>query len=726
MPISYRLKCLENPELISSFQGCYRQRQEPAPFTPSNRATSHTFKPTPEKIIPVSQSLPFSPLPTSITPLPNNNAYHHINNLSNELRAFQNKNIPDQEDETLQSKIQTKFTYFSEELRQEHLNYVKSFSQHAEFRGVDKTAAILSNAAYMENTAVITEYLNEITSLGDEGWVLSPESRANCEWIKTFVNTETGDVAVSARGTVSWGGSDGIANLTNTTGGTKFRQMLSEDLDLDIRTRKARVMDDTYKFIKDTYGENVKITTGHSQGGYDSAYAQSKYFQNAEVINFNPAPNGVVPKEIGRSWTTPNDIVSLTGKMKALVNPRQYEVHTVKSTADTVLNRMTGGHMIDNFVDEFAINNDITETTPLLSHTNGSSNLPNTVKSTVATNVKNIGRGVAVAGAGVLSDVIVDAVAPDQPEIAKTVEKSVLGSVFMKKAASMVGAPSLLASETVIPLFTSYEAAEKTGELVDSALEDTDLTYTEKSTISGASSGVAGAATFSGTSAAVVKTGQLAKSGIQAIQAARVGSVAAEASEIVPLLTTAGEATVVGTEAAVIGTEAAIIGTEAAVVGTEAAIIGTEAAVGLGAAGTGMAVGGFLAPETFGASILVGGLVGGFGGWIAGLFTQDEREREKERQILENARQKEAWEAAEEEKKLEEWKSSRNYVEGAPIVEDWKQLEEHIEAEEAKRLEEWKSARNYEEVAPFVENYQALEASINRRDRRQIREDNNN
>ena len=74
MPIDYRLKCLENPELISSFQGCYNQRKEPTPFTPSNRPVIHTFKPTPAKIIPVSQSLPFSPLPTSITPLPNNNA----------------------------------------------------------------------------------------------------------------------------------------------------------------------------------------------------------------------------------------------------------------------------------------------------------------------------------------------------------------------------------------------------------------------------------------------------------------------------------------------------------------------------------------------------------------------------------------------------------------------------------------------------------------------------
>ena len=108
-----------------------------------------------------------------------------------------------------------------------------------------------------------------------------------------------------------------------------------------VRTRKARLMDDTYKFIKDTYGGNVKFTTGHSQAGFDSAYSQREFFPEAEVINFNPAPKGVVPRDIGRSWVTPNDVVSLSGKLKKITNPNQYDINpnrfypnqTVKSTA---------------------------------------------------------------------------------------------------------------------------------------------------------------------------------------------------------------------------------------------------------------------------------------------------------------------------------------------------------------------------------------------------------
>ena len=54
--------------------------------------------------------------------------------------------------------------------------------------------------------------------------------------------------------------------------------------------------------------------------------------------------------------------------------------------------------------------------------------------------IKNIGRAGFVGLAGVAGDEIVESIAPDQPEIAKTVEKSVLGAGLMKKAATLVAA----------------------------------------------------------------------------------------------------------------------------------------------------------------------------------------------------------------------------------------------------------------------------------------------
>ena len=146
----------------------------------------------------------------------------------------------------------------------------------------------------------------------------------------------------------------------------------NDNLDIDIRTQKARLMDETYRFLRDTYGERIKYTThttGHSHAGYDSAYFQRNLAPQVEVINFNPAPKGVVSADIGRSWVTPNNIVSSSVKLKAGSNPSEYNVFEVRSIENTIGNRMSGGHMMGNFTQELlndSITTGETETTPLL------------------------------------------------------------------------------------------------------------------------------------------------------------------------------------------------------------------------------------------------------------------------------------------------------------------------------------------------------------------------
>ena len=592
MPIRYHtnkpLHCDKlDAGLINSIQGCkYESGEIPTKFSPHNKQNiiikddlSNPIKPS--TIAPVYHNpmlnpfLPI-PIPTIQTPIPNiqtpiptiQTPIPNINTLSNVTTRETNY-----DDNNLN--INTKFTFFSEELRQEHLNYIKSFSQHPDFRNIDKTAAQFSNAAYLENSEVINEYLNELTDLGEQGWKLSPEPRASNEWIKTFVN-ENGDVAVSMR-TSTWFGDDGVANIFNTTGGTEARQMINDGLHVDVRTRKARLMDDTYKFIKDTYGGNVKFTTGHSQAGFDSAYSQREFFPEAEVINFNPAPKGVVPRDIGRSWVTPNDVVSLSGKLKKITNPNQYDVHTVKSTANTPLNRLTGGHMIDNFVDEFATNAvEPIETTPLLENPSGLK-LSNNLTRSFGSAAKNIARGGLVGAAGIGADLLVDNLIPeDTPEVFKTTAKATAGAGFMRAAASMVGAPSMAAGEMIVPLFASYEAANQTEELVDNALEDTDLTTVEKSTISGLTSGAVGGGVFSGASMATVRAaraaGQAARAATAAARAATVTTEVGTEAEMTSLLTASGEAAET-VEAAAAGLEAA----ETAEV-AEVAVTGLETA----------------------------------------------------------------------------------------------------------------------------------------------------
>ena len=320
--------------------------------------------------------------------------------------------------------------------------------------------------------------------------------------------------------------------------------------------------------------------------------------------------------------------------------------------------------MSSNFVMEFERPDsvhlpeaEITETTPLISNTN----LPKP-KNVVATSIKNIGRGIGVGLAGAAADAVVESIAPDQPVIAKTAEKSVLGAGAMRFAANALGAPSATAPELVIPLFTSYVAAEKTTEAVDEALKDTNLSNSAKAGISGAAGGGAGGVVFGATSVATVKAAEAAKAGgqagIRAIQAARAARATASATEIaaetelVPLLTdgaaTVAETAEVAATAAEVG-EGLAVAAEVGEAGVAAAELGGLAAVEAGLITT-TEVAGVAAGAEFGLNPVADGIfiaaglgaaIGGVAGIIGGFFTQDDREREKEAQILENARKKE-------------------------------------------------------------------------------------
>ena len=626
MPIDYRLKCLENPNLISSSQGCYSQRKAPTPFTPSNRPTIHTFKEKQTPFIPVNKIQPVGVIPTTINPLPTQVVRNHLINIETEHFNRQENN-DDNNEEDLGSKVKSKLTFFTEQTRQQHLNFIKTLENHPNFQPIDKVAAHFASAAYLPEDE-IPAYLEEM-GLADE-WKLHPDENTHNEWIKSFVNEE-GEIIIAGRGTYTWGGQDGIANISNTVGTTEIRQRLVDNTDIDIRTTKARAIDNTHKYIQSNYGEEVLAISGHSQSSYDAVRAQKLYHPNSETIVFNPAPNGIPLKSQGRAYATPNDVVSLTNKLKAKLDPVNYEVNIVKSIDKSALNIGTAGHSITNFTMDEA-----------------------PYKPVKFAGIKNIGRAGFVGLAGVAGDELVETFGGDQPEALKTIEKSVVGAGLMNKASLAVGAPTLAAVELAVPLALSYEATELTTAGVDSLLDKTDLGEEAKGTLSGASGGAVGAATFNTSAAAVVKTGQLAGRGIQAIRGAQVVGEVAEASEIVPLLTTAGEATIVGTEAAVVGTEAAVIGTEAAIFGTEAAIIGTEVAVETisvgAAAAAGATAGSFLAPETLGLSVLVGAGGGALGGWVGSMINHSqEEERRKEAEIVENER-KRVWKIAEQER----------------------------------------------------------------------------
>ena len=217
-----------------------------------------------------------------------------------------------------------KINYIDEATRQTHLNYIKKFKEHPNTRPQDIVSAEMSQAAYIDhikNPDIMEDFVNRVSSLKEQGWKLHPDSKTHNEYTKTFVHAETGKVAVAYRGTQTWIGQDGRANISNTLGITKVRQSIHDQFDVDLRTKKAKIIHDTNTYIKENYGEKVTITTGHSQGSRDSTQAKRTFFPEAESIVFQPAPGGEVKQHEGRMFTTPNDGVSLKGKALAAVHP---------------------------------------------------------------------------------------------------------------------------------------------------------------------------------------------------------------------------------------------------------------------------------------------------------------------------------------------------------------------------------------------------------------------
>ena len=128
-----------------------------------------------------------------------------------------------------------------------------------------------------------------------------------------------------------------------------------------------------------------------------------------------PAPGGEVKKGDGKMWVTPNDIVSTKGKLYSMFS-QNYKMNEIRSTDKSMLNRMTFGHMSDNFaaaVPKETNEEEITERTPL------NEEKPVEVNPKMAT-MKNIGRGAAVTLLpSLIADAVVEQIAPNASDQAK-------------------------------------------------------------------------------------------------------------------------------------------------------------------------------------------------------------------------------------------------------------------------------------------------------------------
>lgn len=228
--------------------------------------------------------------------------------------------------------------------------------------------------------------------------------------------------------------------------------------------------------------------------------------------------------------------------------------------------------------------------------------------------------GVAPAA---LASVLVESTTPDAPEEAKLAETAVGASVLTKGISPLVGAGAAPIASTILPMYVSMEAADKTSKIVDAIIPD-DMHDLPREVLKGGASGAAAGTAFGVTSAAQ--------------------SAAATA------LTSATTTTVAAAE----GVEMAALG-----VGAAEATEGLTLLGALAAGGTGAVEGGGATSE-FGPLAAAGAFVGGLTG--AGIYLLTGGKKKEKNEEPENhdpwAEQDEAQEARENEAKND---SAKNF-----------------------------------------------------------------
>ena len=437
--------------------------------------------------------------------------------------------------------------YISDAQRKAHLDSIKKFREHPDVTDRDIFAGELAQAAYINDPDVMADYIDNV-STKMKGYTFDSDPNVSNKYVKTFVNPKTGDVAVAYRGTVDWVGQDGAANITNTVGLTKFRQMVADELNVDVRSDKAKLLKTTNENILKKYPGKVSLTAGHSQGGHDATQSKKTYFKEAESIVFMPAPGGEVKKGEGRMWTTPNDIVSLKGKTYSMFSQN----FDMKHISSTVGDGPISSHLSDNFAptvpkqgqsqqtDESGIqlqeltdrseltnvseSQTVNERTPLVVTEN--TNPTSVIKPAVAEGVKTSAKGMATAMA---SSAIFHGIDPDatgQTELLGTAATNVaLDSTAAGGMAFLSGAPvaataATVAAEVTAPTVAAYEAGDAVYNAMDKATEDM-----KNRPAAGALTGGATGATAAVTATA---TGKVISAGVNTIKAARAGAALQE------------------------------------------------------------------------------------------------------------------------------------------------------------------------------------------------------
>ena len=231
----------------------------------------------------------------------------------------------------------------------------------------------------------------------------------------------------------------------------------------------------------------------------------------------------------GRMFSTPNDVVSLVGKWRAAFNPNM-EMNIIKSTDQSLVNTLTGGHSLTNQAP-------LEEVAP--------SKTSSAIRSASGAVGEFVKGSLPIMGASYA----VDKLMPNAPDVVKIPMVSIGGASGIKLLSQMAGTP-VAVSGLVAPIAGSLVAL-KGADIAANKILPENMEHHARESLRGAFDGAAGGLGFVGTQSAISAASTSTAAGTAEIEMVAMGETAAAeaaAAEVAAAETAAATTLEAGTE----------------------------------------------------------------------------------------------------------------------------------------------------------------------------------
>ena len=158
--------------------------------------------------------------------------------------------------------------------------YQKFITRNPTMSPHEQIMAQMASAAYIHDDTQLKNYIEEVSDISKAGYKLNVKRTAESKGLMLVFEKfdESGKLrpTVAFRGTEKWIGQDGLSNLANATGASRFAPKKVKDTFLS----DQKFLNDQMETLFEDYGVVPEDFTGHSLGGARAKLARLFFREN--------------------------------------------------------------------------------------------------------------------------------------------------------------------------------------------------------------------------------------------------------------------------------------------------------------------------------------------------------------------------------------------------------------------------------------------------------------